>query len=127
MSKQSEAVKAWRIRFRERIRASLGGKCVCCGYDRYGGALEMHHLDPTEKEFTFGEVRAHPIALAKLRGELSKCVLVCRNCHLEIHHNGLQCQTSSSFDAGAFDHMLSLLGKERLAGKFKKKPIGEVV
>ena len=25
---------------------SKGGKCQCCGYDKYHGALEFHHLDP---------------------------------------------------------------------------------
>ena len=87
----------------------------------------MHHLDASAKEFTFGAVRAHPIALAKLRQELEKCVLVCRNCHAEIHHGGRDCPSESSFDLAAFERMLSLLYAERSNGKFKKKSTAAVV
>ena len=31
---------------------SKGGKCSICGYDKYYGALEFHHLDPSKKDFT---------------------------------------------------------------------------
>ena len=29
-----------------------GGKCQKCGYDKCEGALQFHHRDPKEKEFT---------------------------------------------------------------------------
>lgn len=28
-----------------------GGKCCVCGYNKYLGALEFHHLNPNEKDF----------------------------------------------------------------------------
>jgi hypothetical protein len=28
-----------------------GGKCQCCGYNKYIGALEFHHVDPEQKDF----------------------------------------------------------------------------
>jgi hypothetical protein len=31
---------------KEMLVAELGGKCQKCGYDRYVGALQFHHLDP---------------------------------------------------------------------------------
>jgi predicted HNH restriction endonuclease len=53
-----------------------------CGYDKYDEALEFHHLDPSEKE-TGSEIRN--LSWARLRLELDKCILVCANCHREIH------------------------------------------
>lgn len=64
--------------------AHLGGKCVICGYDKYIGGLDFHHLDPTEKDFTV----AHRIPNGKwetLKAELDKCVLLCCRCHREVH------------------------------------------
>lgn len=60
-----------------------GGKCLCCGYNRYQGALEFHHLDPEEKEFTLSSVKH--TCFDKIKTELDKCILLCSNCHKEIH------------------------------------------
>lgn len=53
----------------------LGWNAVCdeCGYDRYIGALDFHHLDPHTKD---GPVRTVE--------EARKCRLLCANCHREI-------------------------------------------
>lgn len=60
----------------------LGGKCIICGYNKYIGALEFHHLDPNKKKFHLsnGDTRS----LDKAREEASKCVLLCANCHREV-------------------------------------------
>jgi ribosomal protein L30E len=63
----------------------MGGSCQCCGYNNCDNALELHHLDPSQKEFGFGRLRASPKSLEVLKQELKKCVLVCSNCHREIH------------------------------------------
>ena len=34
-----------------------GGKCICCGYDKYDGALDFHHIDPSQKDFNLGAGR----------------------------------------------------------------------
>lgn len=60
-----------------------GGKCVCCGYNNYVGALDFHHIDPLKKEFNISHLRTY--SLDKIKPELDKCVLVCSNCHREIH------------------------------------------
>lgn len=31
--------------------AYKGGKCQCCGYNKYIGALKFHHVDPAQKDF----------------------------------------------------------------------------
>jgi hypothetical protein len=68
----------------------LGGECATCGYKSYVEALEFHHLDPKEKEFSISKVRSY--SFAKIKPELDKCVLLCANCHRETHadlHKGV--------------------------------------
>lgn len=76
-------VKNYRTRLKERIVYVMGAKCQCCGYNRLNSALELHHLDSQEKEFTLGTNTN--ISWASARKEIQKCVLVCANCHREIH------------------------------------------
>jgi len=85
MSISSERVKAWRHRSKERMVESMGGKCQCCGYDKCKEALSFHHIDPAYKELAFGNIRANPQSWTKVVEELKKCILVCNNCHSEIH------------------------------------------
>ncbi len=61
----------------------MGGKCCKCGYNRNMAALDFHHLDPKIKEKNFStKIREN---WAEALEELKKCILVCRNCHMEIH------------------------------------------
>ena len=62
-----------------------GGKCVKCGYNKYPGALDFHHLDPSKKDFSIS--RKKNCSFDIIKPELDKCVLVCRNCHAELHFN----------------------------------------
>jgi transposase-like protein len=48
---RSERVVERRRRVKEILVAEAGGGCVICGYDRFVGALEFHHIDPATKEF----------------------------------------------------------------------------
>lgn len=85
MSRKSQNVINWRKRTKERIVEAMGGSCQICGYDRCLGALELHHLDSSTKEFGFGGIRANPRSIDLIKEELKKCVLLCANCHREIH------------------------------------------
>jgi hypothetical protein len=80
---RSEAVSARRRRVKELLVNEAGGRCVVCGYDRYIGALEFHHRDPSQKEFHLG-LGGLTRSLEKMRAEAAKCSLVCSNCHAEI-------------------------------------------
>ncbi len=59
-----------------------GGKCAVCGYNKCVRSLAFHHINPQEKDFTLGG-RAY--SLEVMKREVDKCVLVCANCHGEIH------------------------------------------
>jgi len=63
----------------------MGGSCQCCGYNSCTAALAFHHLDPKVKELGISYTRANPTSWERIINELRKCVLVCHNCHSEIH------------------------------------------
>ena len=62
----------------------LGGKCCVCGYDRWIDALEFHHKNPSIKEFKLGS--GNIMSWKEYKSEALKCMLVCSNCHKEIHY-----------------------------------------
>lgn len=76
-------VKRRRI-VKEKAIIYKGGKCCICGYNKYNGALDFHHIDPNEKSFTIGSY-GHCRAWKKVQKELDKCILLCSNCHKELH------------------------------------------
>lgn len=61
----------------------LGNKCSICGYDRCIDALEFHHKNPKEKDFRLGA--GNTMSWKEYKREAEKCILVCSNCHKEIH------------------------------------------
>lgn len=64
-----------------------GGKCSICNYNKSQSALEFHHLNPLEKDFQLSN--SHYLSWnkhsGKIKSELDKCILVCSNCHKELH------------------------------------------
>ena len=80
---QSDAVAARRRRIKAILVEEAGGACRLCGYDRYVGALQFHHLDPAQKRFALS-VGGLTRSLEKAREESRKCVLLCSNCHAEV-------------------------------------------
>lgn len=82
---KSKAVISWRQRTKVKLVEYKGGKCSCCKYDKCLAALEFHHLNPKEKDFT---ISGKSWSFEKLKKEVDKCILVCNRCHTEIH-NGL--------------------------------------
>lgn len=78
----SKSVVEWRIRLKEMLIKSKGGGCQLCGYNKHNSGLDFHHVNEEEKEFGIsGKVLSKERAI----NEVKKCVLVCRNCHSEIH------------------------------------------
>lgn len=77
-------LKNSRIRLKEKLVEYKGGKCERCGYNKCITALEFHHLDPNEKEFGVGNFEV--LSFDKCKKEVDKCILVCSNCHREIHY-----------------------------------------
>ena len=59
--------------------------CQMCGESR-PYCLVFHHTKENEKEHTISKMGALG-SLDKIKKEISKCILICANCHLEIHQN----------------------------------------
>lgn len=64
-----------------------GDKCQICGYNKYQGALEFHHING-KKEFGIGD-KGYTRSWESIKSELDKCILVCANCHREIEKNNI--------------------------------------
>lgn len=60
----------------------MGGSCRICGYNACESAMDFHHLDDFEKEFTISDKMTSWDAIER---ELLKCVLLCSRCHREVH------------------------------------------
>ena len=80
----SDAVQKRRRKLKEELVAYKGGKCERCGYDECIAALEFHHINPEEKEFGIGAAGITR-SLESIKKEADKCVLLCCNCHRELH------------------------------------------
>lgn len=78
----AESVTRRHQKVRQILREEAGGCCAICGYDRSPLNLHFHHVDPARKSFAVNSATGK--ALATLRAEAEKCVLVCANCHGEI-------------------------------------------
>ena len=63
---------------------AFGGKCCICGYDKCSEALDFHHIDKNEKEGQPSYIIMR-WSFERAKKELEKCILVCANCHREIH------------------------------------------
>jgi hypothetical protein len=61
-----------------------GEKELCC--------LDFHHIDPKQKQFLISQVtnRTSKYSYEDIVKEISKCVVVCSNCHRKIHSGLVQ-------------------------------------
>jgi transposase len=80
---RSENVSDIRRRRKARLVEEAGGACVLCGYSRYPGALQFHHVDRSDKVFSVSH-RGLCRSLERAREEVKKCVLLCATCHAEV-------------------------------------------
>lgn len=79
-------MERWKQRKIKYIK-QLGGKCQSCGLelnDHNYCVFDFHHLDPQEKEYVWTKLRL--LSDSRIQEELSKCKLLCANCHRLAHH-----------------------------------------
>ena len=107
--------KANRIRRKHDIVYVMGGKCAVCGYNKCESALEVHHLNPKTKTLMVSQALGRN--WKKTRSELKKCILLCANCHREIHAGVSKMPTKSTFSetrAQEIDEKLQKIKEKRL-------------
>ena len=66
------------------IKLVRSSGCKICGYNKCDAALDFHHLDGNEKERGIARAKKD-FCLETLKKEIAKCIVVCANCHREIH------------------------------------------
>ena len=71
--------------FKKNWIKSHGGGCCRCGYNKCIDALDFHHINPEEKEFSISNKGNKSIE--DLMKEAEKCIILCSNCHREEHAN----------------------------------------
>ena len=79
-----KAVAKRRKDIRQKAISYKGGKCQICGYAKCIEALEFHHIELGKKDFGIS-AKGYTRGWNRVKDELDKCVLVCANCHREIH------------------------------------------
>lgn len=106
------------MEYRKRRKINLvkvcGDKCCLCGYNKSISALEFHHIDASQKEYGISS-SGNCHNLNKDLSEVKKCILVCANCHREIH-DGLYSQ-EFLLEKQVFNEEVALSLKEELAVK----------
>lgn len=58
--------------------------CIRCGENDFV-ALDAHHIDPKGKEHNLNHLRKMSYSIETIEKELSKCVILCANCHRKFH------------------------------------------
>lgn len=78
-----QVAKARRHQLQEQASAwKTAQGCAKCE-ESFGPCLELHHLDPNEKE---GDPSSFVnISFEAFLAEASKCVVLCANCHRKVH------------------------------------------
>lgn len=67
----------------DKARRYLGHRCQGCGYDKWAACLQFHHLIPNRKGPNARGMKGW--TWRRIVAELSKCVLLCANCHAALH------------------------------------------
>lgn len=61
--------------------------CAICGYDKCVTALDFHHVNPQDKAFPVTASLGFWKKNEVITEEINKCILLCSNCHRELHYN----------------------------------------
>ncbi len=91
---QKEHKRKLRAMIKKQCIEYLGGKCKLCGYNKCDKALDFHHVNPEKKDFSIGQNNTR-YRFDQLKPELDKCVLLCKNCHAEVHAGLIHLQIPS--------------------------------
>jgi len=96
------------------------GKCSICGYNKNIAAMEFHHINPEYKEYSWTKMRL--LKWGEIVEELKKCVLLCSNCHRELHNPKWEIKETQQFiDDFKYD---GLLDRDRIQTFVKMSPSG---
>ena len=79
LSEAAEQRRKRMIAFVNRYKIFCG--CKICGYNKSHHALDLHHL--RDKKYDFTNMKT--LGMNTIKKEMRKCVVLCANCHREVH------------------------------------------
>ena len=81
------------VQRRKKIKAMIikykGGKCILCGYANLPAVFDLHHIKASTKNFGISG-QGLTRSWKSVKKEADKCVLLCANCHREVHAGMVQ-------------------------------------
>lgn len=91
-NRQSEKqhVKKRKLRIRrwfEEYKDTL--KCNLCS-ESHPAVIDFHHKKGEEKERGIAQMVGYGYSIKKIKKEISKCQIICSNCHRKIHYKKIQ-------------------------------------
>lgn len=72
----------------DKVYGIVGETCWKCGYNKGKigrKILDFHHVNPLIKEFNLTTRETTNFKWERVIAEMKKCVLLCSNCHREVH------------------------------------------
>jgi len=83
-------------------------RCVDCG-QRHPATLHFHHRNSEDKVFNISDAVYKGFSLDRIEKEISKCIVLCANCHAIRHFNMRNKKQTSPGIAGEFEELNALL------------------
>ncbi len=94
-NRNGQAKKRRAERFRIVTDYKLSRGCQVCGYNKCSQALQFHHVTQDNKYRNINNMVRNN-SMDRIFNEINKCIIVCANCHAEIHANRLNDNTLPS-------------------------------
>jgi hypothetical protein len=60
-------------------------ECKVCGYNKCKAVIELHHINPEEKDAHIAVMVGKAYSLKTIKKEIDKCIALCANHHREYH------------------------------------------
>ncbi len=98
--------KAATYEYVQGIKSQL--RCADCG-ERHPAALQFHHLNSEDKMFNIADAVRNGVSLDRIKKEISKCIVLCANCHAIRHYNMRNQKQTSPGIAGEFEELNTIL------------------
>ena len=71
---------------KKKIVKAFKSKCCICKKKFHPVVFDFHHINSYEKNMTIGDVRISKKNQNDVFTELTKCVMLCSNCHRMLHY-----------------------------------------
>ena len=97
-NKCKQKPKHTRTEIKARCVEYKGGACERCGYNKCNRSLDFHHV--TQDKVGGISQLSRTLSWEELKIELDKCILVCKNCHFELHDEAEQLRRQGKLSHG---------------------------